>query len=64
MGGGRAGGGGYHKPSAALCAALSDAGVNLDENISGAGDGAMEAAIEAIAKAVGVKKPIIHVAHG
>ena len=63
-GAGTAGGGGYHKPSAALAAAISDAGVKLSKSISGVGDSQMEAACEAIARAVtGKRRFIVHVAH-
>lgn len=61
---GKAGGGGYHKPSAALADAIRDAGITLTQAISGVGDSAMEAACEAIARAVtGKRRFIIHVAH-
>lgn len=51
-GGGKAGGYGYHKESAAIEAALTDAGVALSENIGGVGDSAVSAALEAVAAAV------------
>lgn len=61
MGSGKAGGGGYHKPSAALSAAISDAGITLNRSISGVGDGAMDEACEAIARAVtGKRRFIVH----
>lgn len=61
---GRAGGYGYHKASAALAGAISDAGIVLDARISGVGDSAMTAACEAIARAVsGKRKFITHIAH-
>lgn len=63
-GNGKAGGGGYHKQSAALADAIADAGIALSQNISGAGDSAMTDACEAIAKAVTDKRRfIVHVAH-
>jgi hypothetical protein len=61
---GKAGGGGYHKTSAALADAIDDAGVKLSESISGVGDSAMESACLAVAKAVTRKRRlIVHVAH-
>ena len=61
---GKAGGYGYHKESAALADALGDAGVILDESISGHGNRAMIDAIEAVARAVtGKRKFIIYEAH-
>ena len=55
-GAGKAGGYGYHKPSAALQVAIEKAGIRLDQAIDGRGDQAMESAIEAIAKAVTGKR--------
>lgn len=52
---GSAGGGGYHKMSAALQEALNDAGITLDGDISGYGDQAMEEALEAVARAAGIE---------
>lgn len=73
---GKAGGYGYHKPSAALADAISDAGVTLTGDvygraktdkrcsISGVGDSAMTEACEAIARALtGKRRFIVHVAH-
>ena len=61
---GEAGGGGYHKASAALEAALRDAGVQISRAISGVGDQAMRDALEAVAHAVaGRGRVIIHEAH-
>lgn len=69
-GAGKAGGHGYHKPSAALQDAISDAGITLRERtnkratINGVGDSAMVEALEAIARAVtGKRKFIVHIAH-
>jgi len=56
---GMAGGGGYHKPSAALSAALDSAGVTLDEAIDGRGGSATRAVAEALARALGF--PEFHV---
>lgn len=61
---GKAGGYGYHKESAALAGALSDAGVFLSEHISGRGDRCMTEAVEAVARAAtGKRKFIIHEAN-
>ena len=60
-GAGRAGGGGYHKESAALDSAISDAGIELSENISGRGDVAACAALIAIAKAATGKRKLFTV---
>ena len=50
---GKAGGYGYHKASAAIADAIESAGIELDEDISGSGDNAIEQALEAIALALG-----------
>lgn len=47
------GGYGYHRASAALQSALEKAGISIDEEIAGRGDGAMESAMNAIADAIG-----------
>ena len=61
---GKAGGYGYHKESAALAQAISDAGIQLSQSISGVGDKAMREACEAIARAVsGKRRLIFHEAH-
>lgn len=57
-GSGKAGGYGYHKPSAALGEAIDSAGIELSEHISGRGDSAMREAVEAIAKAVSGKRKV------
>lgn len=63
-GAGKAGGYGYHKPSAALQEAIKTAGFKLSENISGRGDSAMHDAIESLAKTVtGLRKLHIIKAH-
>ena len=49
---GRATGGGYHKASAALSAAIDSARIVLSERIDGLGDGASQRALEAIARAI------------
>lgn len=50
---GSAGGGGYHKQSAALQDALGSAGIGLALEIHGRGERAMEDALRAIAEACG-----------
>lgn len=50
---GQAGGGGYHKASAAFDVAICSAGIQLDESINAAGDSAMDDAVRAIASALG-----------
>lgn len=62
-GGGKASGCGYHKASAALQAAINDAGIVLSESIAGVGDSAINDALIAIAKALGFKRFHIHVSH-
>lgn len=60
---GKAGGYGYHKPSAALESALKDAGFTLSAEIHGVGDSAMEAALQAIADHFGLKRVRLHHSH-
>lgn len=60
---GKAGGGGYHKRSAALGEALSRAGVILSEPIDGCGDSAMDEALLALARHMGVTRPLVVRAH-
>lgn len=48
----KAGGGGYHKQSAALGSAIRNAGIELDSSINGVGEDAMQDALLAIAAAV------------
>ncbi len=50
---GRAGGGGYHKSSAAIAEAIASAGIELDHDISGRGDSAVREALHAIGSALG-----------
>lgn len=61
-GGGRAGGCGYCKESAALADALQAAGIELDENIAGTGQ--TEEALKAVGEFLNVKNPVILRAHG
>lgn len=56
---GKAGGYGYHKESAAIAEAMESAGVSLDSDISGVGDGAIREALRAIAEAIGFSKVLI-----
>lgn len=62
-GGGRAGGYGYHRASAAAQEAIMDAGIKLSESIDGRGDEAIREAIKAIAEAAGSKQYFIGEAH-
>ena len=50
---GAAGGGGYHKESAALAAAIRSAGIYLSERIDGVGEMAMQDALTAIVRELG-----------
>ena len=50
---GRANGYGYHKPSAALSAALTSAGIEMDTDIDGRGDSIMKDALKAICDELG-----------
>lgn len=61
-GSGRAGGYGYHRASAAALSAFRAAGVALDEDIAGRGDGAIRDAVEAIARAL-YPEAVVHVVH-
>jgi len=51
-----AGGYGYHKESAAIGGAIRSAGIELDTDICGVGDSAIEAALSSIAKALGYRR--------
>lgn len=53
-GSGRAGGGGYHRPSAAAEQAIQNAGITLSKPIAGVGDNAIDEALCAIADALGI----------
>lgn len=58
---GAAGGYGYHRPSAAASEAIRNAGIELDQNISGVGDSAIESAVKAIAEMLGyIDCPVFH----
>ena len=56
---GKAGGYGYHKESAAVAEAIKSAGITLDTDISGVGDGAIKESLEAIANALGFERVLI-----
>lgn len=56
---GRAIGYGYHEASAAIGDAISSAGITLDADISGVGDGAIHEALGAIAEALGFSNVLI-----
>lgn len=60
---GKAGGYGYHKPSAALGAAFEAAGITLSDDIGGHGDGAMFDAMKALGDQLGIERSLVHVAH-
>ena len=62
-GGGRAGVGGYHSPSAAANMAINSAGITLSSSIDGRGDGAILEALAAIAEAVGSREYFIADVH-
>lgn len=53
---GKAGGYGYHRESAALADALRSAGIEIDESISGRGDGVMREALLSIAREFGFEQ--------
>lgn len=56
---GKAGGGGYHKTSAAIGNAIESAGIALDQDIWGVGEGAIHEALKAIAEALGFSNVLI-----
>lgn len=58
-GSGSAGGCGYHRPSAAAQEAIDNAGFTLSRPIDGRGESAIVEALFAIAKLIGVQKPIL-----
>jgi len=63
QGSGHAGGGGYHRKSTAMQAAIDNAGFTLSESIDGVGESAMREALLAIAKCIGVNKHAITESH-
>lgn len=62
-GGGSASGYGYHKASAAVDAAIQNAGIFLEGSLAGVGDTAIREAITAIAKSMGFEKVYVLEAH-
>jgi len=60
---GRAGGYGYHRPSAAAAEAIKNAGFELDKDINGVGNGAIRMAVQSIAEALGYKNVFILHSH-
>ena len=63
-GSGRAGGYGYHRPSAAAHEAFRAAGITLAEPIDGRGDSAIQEAMEALGAHLGIKRATILKANG
>ena len=63
-GSGFAGGYGYHRPSAAAQNAFDTAGIKLAEPIDGRGDSAIEDAMRALGRYMGITRPMLHKAHG
>lgn len=62
-GSGKAGGYGYHRPSAANEAAFEAAGVTFKNAFGGTGDTGTEDALRALADALGLRRYMIHKAH-
>lgn len=60
---GTAGGGGYHKQSAALAEAIRSAGIELDTDIDGRGDTLMKEALVAITRMLGFTGEIKIISH-
>ena len=54
-GSGTAGGGGYHKESAAIADAFLSAGITMSRNFDGCGDTPVRVAIEALARKLGYR---------
>jgi hypothetical protein len=63
-GSGKAGGYGYHRPSAAAQEAFTRAGVKLAEPIDGRGDSEIEYAMRALADHMGIARSMILRANG
>ena len=61
---GKAGGCGYHKGSAAFRDAYDSAGIELDKDVYGVGDGAVKEAIFAIGEALGFSPEEMHLCEG
>lgn len=62
-GSGKAGGYGYHRPSAAAAEAIRNAGFTISQDISGAGENAIEEALLALAKCLKIKRPALIRSH-
>lgn len=62
-GSGSAGGYGYHRPSAAVQEAATNAGFKFTRAFDGVGDSAVEEAVLAMAKALGHRKARLFVTH-
>lgn len=58
-GSGKAGGGGYHRASAAAHYAITNAGFTLSEPIDGRGEGPIREALMAMAKCLKIKRPAL-----
>ncbi len=58
-GSGKATGCGYHRPSAAVQNAVTNAGLTVSQDIAGAGESAIETLLLAIGRALGIKRPVI-----
>jgi len=63
-GSGKAGGYGYHRPSAAAHYAFKAAGIQLAEPIDGRGDEAIRDAMRALGEYLGINRMMIHTANG
>ena len=61
---GKAGGCGYHKRSAAFRDAYDSAGIELDKDVYGLGDGAVREAMFAIGEALGFDITEMHICEG
>ena len=61
---GKAGGGGYHKASAAFQYACDSAGIELSQPVDGCGDSLVKYAILAIGEALGYVKTEMHICEG
>ena len=59
---GAAGGGGYHKASAAFSEACRNAGITFDQGIAGRGEWAIRESLEAIARAISGDRKVTIVA--
>lgn len=62
-GSGRVGGGGYHKASAAIQAAIKSSGIRLSFHYDLCSDGTVADAFQAIGKALGIENPLVFLTH-